>query len=265
MGRRSWHHVGLGVERVLPPRHSLLIVGPTQVGKTSSLVVPSILRWPGPLVVTSVKRDVVALTRPWREALGEVCELEPGCSGGLTWDPLESVSTYRDALGVARDLVVGDRARASAESEFWNALAVKLLGALIVTVKRRHGTIHDLVSLVEERSYLEEPPDADEDVQRVLRAFARHEPRTADAVATTVEAMLVPWQLRQPLASLRDLVAGPHTLYLVAPRHDQRRYDGLFRGALRAVVADQQRRHEAGDARRAAARPRRGGRGRTAR
>ena len=42
--------------------HSLLVVGPTQAGKTSSLVVPAILGWNGPVVVTSVKNDVVAIT-----------------------------------------------------------------------------------------------------------------------------------------------------------------------------------------------------------
>ena len=250
LGRPSWHHVGVGPRLELPSGHSLLVVGPTQSGKTSSLVVPAILRWSGPLVVTSVKRDVLELTRPWRERMGEVHELEPGRASGATWDPLESVMDYHDALGVARDLVVGDRSRASSESEFWNALAVKLLGALAVVVKQRGGSVFDLVALVEERSFLDEVPDADDaDVLRVLRTFRAHEPRTLDAVATTVEAMLTPWQRRQPLAQLGALLDGPNTLYLVAPRHEQRRYEGLFRGALRAVVVDQQRRFESGTGR----------------
>jgi type IV secretion system protein VirD4 len=247
LGRRSWHHYAVGPELELPERQSLLVVGPTQVGKTSSLVVPAILRWPGPLVVTSVKRDVVDVTRKWRATLGSVVELAPADDHGLTWDPLESVHSHRDALGVARDLVVGDRSRASAESEFWNALAVKLLGALIVDTKSRGGTVYDLVADVEDRRYLEDVPRSpSDDVRRVLRSFQAHETRTADAVATTVEAMLVPWQLRQPLARLDGFVGGANTLYLVSPRHEQRRYEGLFRGALRALVAQQQRAHEAG-------------------
>ena len=71
----------------------------------------------------------------------------------------------------------------------------------------------------------------------------------SNAVATTVEAMLVPWQLRQPLARVSHIVEGNDTLYLVAPRHEQRRYEGLFRGALRSVLAAQQACHDAGDAR----------------
>lgn len=249
LGRRTWHHYGVGPELELPARQSLLVVGPTQVGKTSSLVVPAILRWRGPLVVTSVKRDVVELTRRWRQSQGRTYELEPARDDGFTWDPLESVISHRDALGVARDLVIGDRSRATAESEFWNALAVKLLGALITNVKSSGGTIYDLVAYVEERRYMDElPAHASVDVRRVLASFQAHESRTADAVATTVEAMLVPWQLRQPLAAINDFATGPNTLYLVSPRHEQRRYEGLFRGALRAVIADQQRLYELGRA-----------------
>ena len=242
--------MGYGPDLELPSAHSLLVVGPTQSGKTSSLVVPAILRWHGPLVVTSVKRDVISLTTPWRRALGTITQLEPGLLDGATWDPLEGVTTHLDALGVARDLVLGERSRTSSESEFWNALAVKLLGALIFQTKERGGTVHDLVVSVEERSFLHEPPRSrDESVERVLRTFGDHEARTLDAVATTVEAMLVPWQLRQPLASLKEFLEGENTMYLVAPRHEQRRFEGLFRGALRSVVAEQQRRYEAGCAR----------------
>jgi type IV secretory pathway TraG/TraD family ATPase VirD4 len=249
LGRRSWRHLGVGPELELPEGHSLLVVGPTQVGKTSSLVVPAILRWPGPVVVTSVKADVVGLTRPWRAALGHVDELRPGQDDGATWDPLESVATWRDALGVARDLVVEGRGRTSSESEFWNALAVKLLGALIVAVREEGGSVYDLVAEVEDRRFLEVPRAVrDPAVDRVLRAFTAHEPRTADAVATTVEAMLVPWQVRQPLARVAGVVDGANTLYLVAPRQDQRRYEGLLRGALRAVLVAQQHRVDEGRA-----------------
>jgi type IV secretory pathway TraG/TraD family ATPase VirD4 len=43
-----------------------LVVGPTQAGKTSSLVVPTLLRWRGAVVVTRVKNDVIEATSKWR-------------------------------------------------------------------------------------------------------------------------------------------------------------------------------------------------------
>jgi len=54
----------------------------TQVGKTSSLVIPALLRWSDALVVTSVKNDVITTTRDWRASVGEVQVLEPDATAG---------------------------------------------------------------------------------------------------------------------------------------------------------------------------------------
>lgn len=40
-------------------RHSLLVLGPTQSGKTTALAVPAILEWPGPVIATSTKGDLL--------------------------------------------------------------------------------------------------------------------------------------------------------------------------------------------------------------
>ncbi len=247
LGRRRWHHLTFGPTRNLPRGHSLLVVGPTQAGKTSSLVVPSILRWPGPVIVTSVKRDVVEMTAPWRGELGTITELRP--SDGATWNPLETITSYRRATEVARDLVIGDKQRTSAEGEFWNALAVKLLAAVMYRRAETCGSIFDVVDDIAQRRFLDRVDDRDDDAGRILAAMHQHEGRTSDAITTTAEAMLAPWHVRQPLATLSGLRDGAHTLYLVAPRHDQRRYEGLFRGALRTVLDEQQARFEAGDRR----------------
>ena len=107
LGRRVLGGLGIGPSVRLGPRGALLVVGPTQSGKTTSLVVPALLGWNGPAVVASVKGDVVAATRSWRERLGGVQILEPGRDGGLTFDPLEGVDDLRGALRAARDLTLG--------------------------------------------------------------------------------------------------------------------------------------------------------------
>ena len=43
LGRQSVRGLPLGALRRLDKGHSLLVVGPTQAGKTSSLVVPAVL------------------------------------------------------------------------------------------------------------------------------------------------------------------------------------------------------------------------------
>jgi type IV secretory pathway TraG/TraD family ATPase VirD4 len=129
LGRRYWNGLSGGPYVTIGPRSSLLIVGPTQAGKTSSLVVPALLRWRDAVIVTSVKSDVVEATSKWRRSLGDVQILEPGRDGGLTWDPLEGVTTLRHATRVARDLTLeSDRG----DGAFWNALATKLVASLLI-------------------------------------------------------------------------------------------------------------------------------------
>ena len=247
LGRRTWHGFSVGVDLVLESRSSLLVVGPTQSGKTSSLVVPSLLRWSGPAVVTSVKRDVVGATQRWRASLGHVQVLEPGRDEGLTWDPLEGIVSMRHALRVAHDLTISSSGRG--DTEFWNSLAAKLVAALLVCAASTARTIFDVAAVVEDRAFDAWLDDAG-DSGDVVRAFLSHEAKTLDGVLTTAETMLLPWRFAQPLAGVRDVVHGPHTLYLCAPRGELRHYEPLFRGALRTVLEEQQRLVDLGHQRR---------------
>ncbi len=247
LGRRVAAGFALGRPVRLERGHSLLVVGPTQAGKTSSLVIPSILSWPDALVVTSVKRDVVAATEPWRSALGQVQVLDPGAPDGLTWDPLEGVRTMRDALRVARDLTL--RSSGHGDTEFWNTLAVKLLGALFVRALERGQTIVDVALVLESRDLDRWADDPTSVAARVVSDFLGHESRTIDGVITTAETMLLPWRFDQPRARVRSVVDGADTLYLCSPRGEQAHYQSLFAGALRGVLDEQQRRVERGTAR----------------
>jgi type IV secretion system protein VirD4 len=240
LGQRLWNGIGYGPKVKVGARSSLLIVGPTQAGKTSSLVMPALLRWSDALVVTSVKNDVVEATKQWRSTLGTVQVLEPGLDGGLTWNPLEGVTTLRHATRVARDLTTSVSERG--EAEFWNSLATKLVAALMTLAQRRGKSIFDVASLVERRdigSWL--ATSALTPADEVVEGFLRYEPKTLDGILATAETMLLPWRYPQPLASVRSVVAGANTLYLCSPRGEQRHYEPLFRGALRMVLEEQQR------------------------
>jgi type IV secretion system protein VirD4 len=247
LGRRSWNGFSFGPMVSVAPGHSLLVVGPTQAGKTSSLVVPALLRWRDALVVTSVKRDVVSTTLKWRQGMGDVQVLEPGRDGGLTWDPLESVASLRHANRVARDLTIGSGERV--DTEFWNSLASKMVAGLLMLAKERHETIFDVAQVLERRdvrSWLQEPLSL---AGEVVRNFLEHDSKTLDGVFTTAETMVMPWRFFQPLAQVRRVVAGANTLYLCSSRGEQRHYEPLFRGALRMVLEEQQRLVDEGAAR----------------
>ncbi len=246
LGRRLVGGAGVGARVRLGERSSLLVVGPTQVGKTSSLVVPAILGWSDAVVVTSVKSDVVSVTRRWRDALGLVQVLEPGRERGLTWDPLEGVTTLRHALRVAHELT--SRSSAHADAEFWNALAAKFVAGLFVRARERGRGVFDVAAVIESRDF--DPWLGAGEASRLLEDFLRHDAKTLDGVLTTAETMLLPWRFAQPMARVREVVHGANTLYLVSPRGEQRHYEPLFRGALRMVLEEQQRVSDEGRARR---------------
>ena len=247
LGRRYWNGLSGGPYVTIGPRSSLLIVGPTQAGKTSSLVVPALLRWRDAVIVTSVKSDVVEATSKWRRSLGDVQILEPGRDGGLTWDPLEGVTTLRHATRVARDLTLeSDRG----DGAFWNALATKLVASLLILAHERGASIFDVARVVERHdlaTWLSPRPSVAADG---VRSFLDYDPKTLDGVLTTADTMLMPWRFAQPLAAVRHVVSGANTLYLCSPRGEQRHYEPLFRGALRMVLEEQQRRVDKGNSRR---------------
>ena len=86
-------------------RHSVLVLGPTQSGKTTALAIPALLEWDGPVVATSVKDDLAAHTRAFRATLGRVWVFDPtgatGTSGRSRWSPVTEASTRSDAPRVA--------------------------------------------------------------------------------------------------------------------------------------------------------------------
>ncbi len=240
LGRRSYAGIGLGPTKRLPTGHSLLIVGPTQAGKTSSLVLPAVLSWRGPMVVTSVKGDIVDVVSAWRASLGSVQRLEPGSATGATWDPLDGVRDRRHALRVAKSLTSSS---GRGDTEFWNALATKLVGGLFWLATRSERTIFDVAAAIDDRSW-----ERWDDEEGCVRPFRSYDHKTLDAVVTTAEAMVLPWQFPQPLASVRSSVSGSNTLFLCSPRHEHVSYEPLFRGALRMVIEEQQSRIDAGTA-----------------
>ena len=228
------------------PFRSVTVIGPTQSGKTSRIVIPSVLRWNGPVVVASVKGDVVEVTLPWRERCGPSLIIDPSSPDGATWNPLEGVTTLREALHVARELFASPP-EASSETQFWNSHAAKLAAALFALSTQEHQTIFDVVRWLEE--HLRNLPFAsDEVVQRILDGFMAMEPKTCDGVIATALAVLEPWTLPQPLGDVRAVLREGGTVYLCAPRLDQRRYESLFRGAIRSLVDEQEGRARSGTA-----------------
>jgi type IV secretion system protein VirD4 len=240
-------------------RRSVLVVAPTQAGKTSRFVVPGVLRWEGPLVVTSVKSDVLQLTHAERRRRGRVHVFDPtGQTGYPTskWSPLLACTDYPAAEQVASWLVeaAGD-ARAGDNARFWESLGAKLLAPLLFAAAHTGGGVRKVSSWVDRRE-TREVTDllgylADVDALDAWAATCAREERQRDSVYATAESILKAFASPSARAAtdvmgadhaaghvidVRRLVAEGETLYLVAPAHAQTRLRPLFEALVQAVL-----------------------------
>ena len=246
---RAGHRL-LAIER----RHSLLVIGPPQTGKTAGLAIPAILEWPGPVLVTSSKPDVLEVTRQARSARGQIMVYDP-CTDSVSssgWTPVAAVSDWSDALVSARALMSVQASGGMGDQDFWHAAAEASLAPLLRAAAHEGG----MTRLVE---WLDRGDDADDEVTRVLeasgdpharsawRAVAALDPRTRSGVIATARTALAGWWDPRVLEAAHAeitparLLSGAASLYLVAPSHEQDRlrniYAAIVQEMTRAVFA----------------------------
>jgi type IV secretion system protein VirD4 len=247
LGRRRGRLVA--IER----RHSLLVIGPPQTGKTAGLAIPAILEWPGPVLVTSSKPDILEVTRAARTARGEIMVYDPaGGAGTIGWTPLSGAHDWTGALVAARALLSVPSSGVSAH-DFWHAAAEAALAPLLRAAAAADA---DMTRMIE---WLDRGEDADAEVARILatlgeplarsawQAITALDPRTRSGVVATARTALAGWWDPEVLAAARPeltpdrLLAGTASLYLVAPTHEQERlrniYTAIVQEMTRAVYA----------------------------
>ncbi len=186
---------------VAEPAQSLVVVGPTQSGKTSALAVPAILGWEGPVLAASVKSDLLRHTRQHRAGRGQVWCIDPTRSTGAPaseWTPLGACSAWPGARRMAADLCETAKADGTtADGEFWYATAAKLLAPLLFAAAVRGGSMADVVRWVDlqevgEVSDILETAGLPEALEAARASWCRDE-RTRSSVYTTAETVLAPF------------------------------------------------------------------------
>jgi len=241
---RGWLRRPLRTE----PVQSVAVVGPTQSGKTSALVVPAILGWEGPVLAASVKGDLLTTTLRWRRRCGEVWCFDPtGVTGErpAVWDPVRAARSWPGARRVAADLTELARSEATtADGEFWYLMAAKLLAPLLFAAATGGRQLTDVVRWVDTQEVAEvlallEQAAVDEAIWAARASWQREE-RQRSSVYTTAEAVLEPL-VGGPTGQAdpidpEALLLGPNTVYLCAPAHDQRRLRPLFVAVVKAVL-----------------------------
>ena len=236
----------------------MMVVGPTQSGKTTGLVVPAMSEWHGPVLATSTKADVLLHTLAARSELGEARVFDPTGATSLwhaVWSPLTASTTWTGARRTAAALLgVGDRrAGHSADDAFWRPAGARYLAALLyAATKTADLTMADVLHWIATSDFDEPtklldgadrtdgtPGDRLDPVSQRLRPPLRVKPAADDRDRARPLAR-TPGRRRNdgPIADQRRLAARrPNTLYIVAPADDQRRLSGLFTALVSHIVA----------------------------
>jgi type IV secretion system protein VirD4 len=239
-------------------RASVMVVGPTQSGKTTGLVVPAMSEWDGPVLATSIKTDVLHQTLARRAELGEARVFDPTQAtslGHAVWSPLTASTTWTGARRTAAALLgVGDHSAArSADDAFWRPAGARYLAALLyAATKAMDLTMADILHWIATAQFDEPTRLLDGSNQSgstaavdAIQSVKGSDHRFASSLLQTIATALDAWQEPQVAGATMGesrisadwLLSGANTLYVVAPANDQRRLSGLFAALVSHIVA----------------------------
>lgn len=238
-------------------RQSVIVFAPTQTHKTSGLAIPSLLEWPGPALVTSVKGDLLEETVARRDQLGRVMVFDPAQVSGMEAaraTPLWGASSWHGAGRVAHWLCAAARTAKGGphDADFWFATAEKLLAPMLFAAACGGRTMGDVVR------WLDEGPEAnaieieellagaeEPAAQRAWQATQNREERQRSSVYTTAEMALAAFADPRVVEETSGsdytptalLDGGANTLYLCAPNHEQERLRVVFSMIVQELLA----------------------------
>ncbi len=238
-------------------RASTLVMGPTQLaGKSSRVVIPTILEWDGPVLTTSIKRDTLDASLPRRQELGEVKVFDPLGRTGIptaTWSPVAASASWTQAREVASHLMqVGWEQAKQDKDPHWRPAAARHLAPLLLAAYAGKKTLADVGRWIdtaerdEPEQLLARSVDANAGRAReVLSSLWLKDQRYASSVYATLEEGLDPWQepsiaaaTAAPDITAEWLLSASNTLYIVGGGHDQRRLASLYGALLMRTVDD---------------------------
>jgi type IV secretory pathway TraG/TraD family ATPase VirD4 len=239
-----------------PAEDNVLLLGVQRSGKTSCVVVPTLLAWSGATVATSTKEELVTLTlqrrrssRPawvfapldqdqsWLERLG---------MESSTWNPLDAASTSGAAAELADHFTAEGK---RGQNAHWYLAASSLISGLAVCERERGGDMRSVLARLNRTAPSEYVGLArmvkDTTAAELLLAYALTPDREAGSIASTARSSLSLWTDERVATATRSgparldlerLLIEGGTLYLVAPAEDAERCRPLFSALLMSLL-----------------------------
>ena len=231
----------------------VLVLGPQRSRKTTSLIVPTLLEWDGPVLVTSVRADVVMGSIRRRSRMGDVSVFEPmkslfsGGSALASWNPLDGCEVWETAVGTAFALTESMRAGGDSRDVYWYQQACLLLQSLL------HAAALSLLSMDAVSHWVRTATRAEviarlraggaREALDLFQSFSEMVDATRDGVYATARNVLRAYESEAvrrsslPGFNPRDFFNGAaNTLYLCAPPEDQERLAPVFTALVRSVI-----------------------------
>jgi len=211
----------LRVPVALRGEDSTLVVAPARAGKTTRLAAGRIVDAPGPVVATSTKADLVALTghtpRTGQQGRqqGRSLVFDPDrlldWPAPCRWDAVAGCDDVREALTRARAMVAARPLRGDRNSSFFEGASETVLRCLLHAAALDQLTMRDVLTWARDfdddqpyqilRSHPDAAPGWVDDLRKFCRAGA---PETIGSTAMTLGLVL-------------KSLADPHVLDLVCP------------------------------------------------
>jgi type IV secretion system protein VirD4 len=246
------------------PYRSVMCLAPTGAGKTPRVAVPMLLRHHGPALATSIKADLVHLTRHRREALGPVWYFDITNATGLAnccWSPLAGIETYGEALRAARWLTKCSKVEqeSSGDKAWWDKRGEALIAPMLFAAARTGRHISAVYNWVQSGGAAEDQVSSiladlgDADARASWKSTMSREAKMKDSIYATAESLLEPFgnpDVRERL-TVRDpdapeaftpakLLDSGGTLYLLGTIDEQSFYAPVIESLVNAIVRELQ-------------------------
>ena len=239
-----------------PAEDNVLLLGVQRSGKTSTVVVPTLLTWSGCAVATSTKEELVRLTARHRSHLGPVLVFAPldrdtswiEALGyrAATWNPITTLSDCGSAAELADHFTAAGKRSGSAH---WYLSAANLITGLCVLARERGKDMGFVLATLNRTALADyaalSKSVADAPAADLLMAHGLTPDREAGSIASTARSCLGLWvdeRVRRATAAggyeldLDGFLAQRSTLYLVAPAEEAERCRPLFSALVATLL-----------------------------